>query len=101
MNKLISSLAMALTLAFGAAHADDKKEPTAQQQRMAQCNKDATGKSGDERKAFMSECLKGKSAEAATSPACEKSAADKNLHGAAKASHVKKCMADSAAAPKK
>ena len=29
------------------------------QQRMGDCNKKATGKKGDERKAFMSSCLKG------------------------------------------
>ena len=34
-------------------------------------------------------------------PACEKSAADKKLAGAAKTSHIKKCMADEAAAQKK
>ena len=28
-----------------------------QQNKMATCNKDATGKKGDERKAFMRECL--------------------------------------------
>jgi hypothetical protein len=33
----------------------------------------------------------------AASPACEKSAADKKLAGAAKTSHIKKCMADAAA----
>lgn len=38
-----------------------KGKMTAQQQRMAKCNKDATAKGmkGDERKAFMSACLKG------------------------------------------
>ncbi|MCA3239466.1 MAG: PsiF family protein [Curvibacter sp.] len=101
MKKLIPLLAMALALALGTAYADDKKEPTAQQNKMAACNKQAGEKKGEERKAFMGECLKAKPAEAAPSPACEKSAADKNLHGAAKAAHVKKCMADSAAAPKK
>lgn len=30
---------------------------TAQQEKMATCNKEATGKTGDERKAFMKECL--------------------------------------------
>ena len=34
---------------------DGKKR---QQERMKTCNADATGKKGDERKAFMSECLK-------------------------------------------
>ncbi|CDS53307.1 Phosphate starvation-inducible protein PsiF [Polaromonas sp. CG9_12] len=35
---------------------------TAQQSKMATCNKDATGKKGDERKAFMKECLSAKPA---------------------------------------
>ena len=33
-----------------------------QQNKMATCNKDATGKKGDERKAFMKECLSSKPA---------------------------------------
>jgi hypothetical protein len=32
--------------------------PLTQQEKMKVCNKDAAGKKGDERKAFMSECLK-------------------------------------------
>jgi hypothetical protein len=39
-------------------------QPSAQQSRMAACNKEAVGKKGDERKAFMKQCLSGK-AEAA------------------------------------
>ncbi|WP_245801176.1 PsiF family protein [Pollutimonas bauzanensis] len=35
------------------------KAKTAQQERMVTCNQDAKGKTGDERKAFMSSCLKG------------------------------------------
>ncbi|MBB1596585.1 PsiF family protein [Achromobacter sp. UMC46] len=35
------------------------KTPTPQQQRMADCNKSATGKTGDDRKTYMSSCLKG------------------------------------------
>lgn len=44
------------------AHAADemKAEPTAQQTRMATCNKEAAEKKGDERKAFMKECLSAK-----------------------------------------
>ena len=33
---------------------------TGQQSKMATCNKEATGKKGDERKAFMKECLSAK-----------------------------------------
>jgi hypothetical protein len=64
MKKLLPLLALGLSLALGAAQADEKKEPTAQQRRMAQCNKDAGERKGDERKKFMSECLKAKPAEA-------------------------------------
>ncbi|MGH8830770.1 MAG: PsiF family protein [Polaromonas sp.] len=42
------------------AHAQDAPAKTAQQSRMAACNKDAEGKKGDERKAFMKECLSAK-----------------------------------------
>jgi len=37
----------------------------AQQTKMAACNKDAAGKKGDERKAFMKDCLSNKPAAAA------------------------------------
>nr|WP_198980215.1 PsiF family protein [Herbaspirillum sp. ASV7] len=37
----------------------------AQQTKMATCNKEATGKKGDERKAFMKDCLSSKPAAAA------------------------------------
>lgn len=94
MNKLIALLALGLSLSLGAANAADDKAATAQQSKMGTCNKDAGDKKGDERKAFMKSCLSAKPAEAATSPACEKSAADKKLAGAAKGSHIKKCMAD-------
>ena len=40
-----------------------------QQNKMAICNKDATGKKGDERKAFMKECLSSKPAAPAATPA--------------------------------
>ena len=83
-------------------------QATPQQDKMKACNAEAktSGKKGDERKAFMKECLSAgaPAAAAASAPdaaACEKSAADKKLHGAAAKSHIKKCVADSAAsAPK-
>jgi len=101
------TIAVALGVAALTAQAADKA-PTAQQSKMSACNKDASGKKGDERKAFMKECLSAKGGDAATAapattaaptPACEKSAADKKLHGAAAKSHIKKCMADAASAP--
>jgi hypothetical protein len=65
MKKLITLFAMGLTLALGTAHAAEEKAKTAQQTKMGTCNKDATGKKGDERKAFMKECLSAKPAAAA------------------------------------
>ena len=41
---------------------------TDQQNKMVTCNKDATGKKGDERKAFMKECLSKKPEAAAEAP---------------------------------
>jgi ABC-type transporter MlaC component len=53
----------ALTLSAAAllAHAQDANAPSAQQNLMKSCNADAASKSlkGDERKQFMSSCLKG------------------------------------------
>jgi hypothetical protein len=76
-------------------------QATPQQDKMKACNAEAKDKKGDERKAFMKECLAAKPAADPATATCEKSAADKKLHGAAAKSHIKKCMADSAAsAPK-
>ncbi len=99
--KRIAILLACTAIAFGA-------QATPQQDKMKSCNAEAktNGKTGDDRKAFMKECLSGgaAAAPAAAAPstaACDKSAADKKLHGAAAKSHIKKCMADAAAsAPK-
>ncbi|MES2900497.1 MAG: PsiF family protein [Pseudomonadota bacterium] len=58
MKKLFTAVAI-LTLS-GAAFAATETAPaakTAQQNKMVTCNADATGKKGDERKAFMKTCL--------------------------------------------
>lgn len=57
MKKLLTLRALGLTFGLGQAHAADAPAPTAQQSKMGTCNKDAEGKKGDERKAFMKECL--------------------------------------------
>lgn len=66
------SLAIVLGCAALAAQAADKA-PTAQQSKMATCNKDAGDKKGDkkgdERKAFMKECLSAKPTSTAASGA--------------------------------
>ena len=52
MRQWIVLAAVALSLSLNVAHAAN-----AQQGKMAACNKEAAGKKGDERKAFMSDCL--------------------------------------------
>lgn len=56
MKKLLSLVALGLALTSGLAQAQEKAK-TPQQNKMAMCNKEATGKSGDDRKAFMKTCL--------------------------------------------
>jgi hypothetical protein len=64
MKKTLAALAMLLPLLCTGAYAAN-----AQQTKMATCNKDATGKKGDERKAFMKQCLSAKAdAPAAAAP---------------------------------
>ncbi|MFM7633095.1 MAG: PsiF family protein [Betaproteobacteria bacterium] len=58
MKTCLSVLAVCLAFTFSGAQA-----ATEQQNKMATCNKEATGKKGDERKAFMKECLSKKPAE--------------------------------------
>ncbi|MFN3303730.1 MAG: PsiF family protein [Roseateles sp.] len=60
------TLVLMLGCAALAAQAADK-EPTAQQSKMTTCNKEAGDKKGDERKAFMKECLSAKPAATAAS----------------------------------
>lgn len=66
MHKLFAATALTLVLQLGLtlpAAAEDKPV-TLQQQRMRDCNKEAVGMKGDERKAFMKDCLAGKQAAA-------------------------------------
>ncbi len=58
MKKLWIATSVLLALSIAPAHAANE-----QQNKMATCNKDAAGKKGDERKAFMKECLSAKPAE--------------------------------------
>lgn len=104
--KKTSSLVLALALAVGSGAAfaqgtsKSGKSLTPQQQRMAQCNKDATGKTGDERKTFMSACLKGEKVAAAAPKAtqqekmktCNADATSKSLKGNARKSYMSTCL---------
>ena len=105
MKKLLSLVALCLSLALGVAHAADENVKTPQQMKMGTCNADAKAKElkGDERKAFMKECLSAKPAAAAVAAAVEGKAARqskmkmcndsaKDMKGADRNNHMKECL---------
>ena len=87
-------LMLVVALGFAVpAYGQDKKEekkPTAQQQRMAQCNKKAAGMKGDERKAFMSSCLKDKPQDRMAK--CNKEAGAKGMKGDERKKFMSECL---------
>lgn len=92
---------VALTFTTCGAFAADKKEPSpaqkAQQEKMKTCNADAGKKElkGDERKAFMSECLGSKPALATQQnkmKTCNDEAGTKALKGAERKAFMSDCL---------
>ena len=99
MQKLLSAIAVGACLSFGAAHAADKA-PTAQQGKMTTCNASAGDKKGDERKAYMKDCLSAKPAAAAAAPmtqqdkmkSCNADTKAKTLKGDDRKAFMKECL---------
>ncbi len=110
MKFSVSVALLAAVLCTGSAFAADMapaKTLTPQQQKMKDCNAQATDKKGDERKAFMSQCLKGGSAAApvtvAATPAksvtqrqkmknCNVNAKSQKLEGDARKNYMSTCL---------
>lgn len=103
MKKFLTLLAMGLSLSLGAAHAAEHSAKTPQQSKMGLCNKEAADKKGDERKAFMKECLSAKPMADATMPdkkmtqqgkmkTCNKDAGEKKLKGDERKAFMKDCL---------
>jgi hypothetical protein len=93
MNKLLSLTALGLALTLGTAHAAEEKAPTKQQSKMATCNKDAGDKKGDERKAFMKECLSNKPAtQQDRMKACNADEKAKTLKGDERKAFMSECL---------
>lgn len=85
--------------AMAAPQAPAKRELTPQQQRMGTCNTQATGKKGDERKAFMSSCLKGESpkgdqplSQQEKMTSCNAEASAKDLKGDPRRTYMSSCL---------
>jgi hypothetical protein len=108
---LILSLVMVAAFALsGGAQDTSTKQPSAaqqaQQQKMKDCNKQASDKQlkGDDRKKFMSECLSGSpTATTASKPMtqqekmtdCNKQATAKNLKGDERKTFMSSCLSSS------
>ena len=98
-----ASFALATSLA---AHAADTpaapKPPTTQQNKMKSCNAEAGDKKGDERKAFMKECLAAKKQAKATQQekmkTCNADAKTKALKGQERKAFMKDCLSNKPAA---
>ena len=91
----VASLALAAAAAFAAPAS---KPLSASQQRMSDCSKQASGKKGDERKAFMSACLKGSAAAPAKMTPqekmkkCNAEAGKQSLKGDARKAFMSTCL---------
>ena len=96
---LVGVLLLAAAPAWAAGSAT-QPQATLQQQKMKNCNADASAKGlkGDARNSFMSQCLKGSTAGSAMNAAptkeqtCMTQADDKKLAGAARTAFMKKCV---------
>jgi len=98
----IASLCIASQFALAPAYAAEEKKPTPQQQRMKDCNAEAGNKAlkGDERKAFMKECLSGKqvaakdarSAQQDKMKVCNAEATKKSLKGDERKAFMSDCL---------
>lgn len=96
MKVALSLIAIALAATVGTAQA------TPQQDKMKSCNAEAktSGKTGDERKDFMKECLSAKPAAAPSAKttqqekmkSCNKEAGEKKLKGAERKSFMSQCL---------
>jgi hypothetical protein len=91
MKKLIPAIALSLAAFALSAQAADEKKPTAQQNKMTECNKEAGDKKGDDRKAFMKTCLSAKKqSQQDKMKACNKDATGKK--GDERKAFMKECL---------
>lgn len=80
------------------AQAVTEKPLTVQQHRMKQCNAQAVGKTGDQRKAYMSQCLRGEAPAKALTPQqqrmkdCNAKATSQSLTGGPRKAFMSQCL---------
>ncbi|WP_109124852.1 PsiF family protein [Dyella sp. C11] len=108
LSLMVASVALAFAASTAFAAPQDAASSTpaknSQQQRMTDCNKQATGKTGDDRKTFMSSCLKGESAAPAKMTqqekmkSCNADPQAKSLKGDARKQFMSTCLSSSPSA---
>ena len=97
---LVTGLAVAVCAAGDAVTASPPAQATvksenSQQTKMTTCNQQAAGKTGDDRKAFMKDCLSSKPAPAAPTSKlgqCSHDAKTKGLKGDDRKNYMSTCM---------
>lgn len=107
MKPLLILLTLCATMASAQAPTPPDKAPTGQQARMTRCNQSAgeADLKGDERKQFMSRCLKGETEPTAGTPqqermkACNADAGAQALKGDERKAFMKKCLSNAPATP--
>jgi hypothetical protein len=93
MKKIVATLAVAAFASFGLFSTAALAEKSDQQNKMATCNKEAGDKKGDERKAFMKQCLSAKKAtQQDKMKSCNKDAGDKKLKGDDRKKFMSECL---------
>ncbi|WP_374475271.1 PsiF family protein [Zoogloea sp.] len=92
MKKMFLSVAVTL---FAASLAPAALAAGAQQNKMKECNASAGDKKGDERKAYMKECLSAKPAKTTQQDkmkSCNKEAGEKTLKGDDRKKFMSECL---------
>lgn len=101
-NGFLAAALVAFAFVALPSHAAEKAM-NSQNTRMSDCNTQATGKKGDERKAFMSTCLKGEKAPAQTQQekmkTCNADAGSRHLKGDERKTFMKSCLSGSTSRP--
>jgi uncharacterized protein HemX len=86
MKKILIALALGILLGAGA------QAQTTQQSKMTACNKEAGDKKGDERKAFMKECLSAKKVTPQQAKMKTCNAEAKDMKGDARKKFMSECL---------
>ena len=95
MKQLMTALALSAACLSGTAFAADGDGPRMgkQQTKMAECNRDAGDRKGNERKGFMKSCLSNKKmAQQERMKSCNADPKARTLRGAERKGFMKECL---------